>query len=129
MLMQTKIIKLLKKNIEILFLTIVLLIAVLTTIYYNQKKEILIKNYKETVGNIYFQNVLNLVLNNLTPKYVYVEHKINTGDTFDQILSSYEVPDNEINKLKNKLSERINLNILNKNEILRFTSCNYRWCT
>ena len=121
MLMQTKISKLLKKNIEILFLTIVLLITILTTIYYNQKKEILIKNYKETVTNIYFQNVLNLILNNLTPKYVYIEHKISTGDTFDQVLSTYNVPETEINKLKKKLSEKINLNLLNENEILRFT--------
>ena len=75
--MQTKIIKLLKKNIEILFLTIVLLIAVLTTIYYNQKKEILIKNYKETVGNIYFQNVLNLVLNNLGNHYIILRFQDN----------------------------------------------------
>ena len=42
------------------------------------------------------------MFNNLEPKFKKIEHKIQTGETFDNILNSYSVKDEEINRIKKK---------------------------
>src|SRR5210317_1741295 len=50
-----------------------------------------------------------------------IRHQIKEGETFDIILNQYLVDDKEIQNLKKKLSEKINLNKLNTNQIIYLT--------
>ena len=90
----------LKKNTEILALGLLVLITIISTTYYNQSKKKIYSNYKNTLHNIYFKKTINHVFNNLEPKFKKIEHKIQTGETFDNILNSYSVKDEEINRIK-----------------------------
>ena len=51
-----KLIKLLKKNIEIAFFFLLLVITVFSTTIYNKNKLLINENYKDVINNIYFLN-------------------------------------------------------------------------
>jgi len=116
-----KIIKLIKKNTEIIFLFLLLLITISSTTLYNNKKNLISKNYKDLINNIYFQKSINKIFNNLTPRYKNIDHKISSGETFDKILKNYSIPSEEIVKIKKKLNLDYNLNDLKTNLDIKFT--------
>tara|TARA_B100000795_G_scaffold220383_1_gene174869 strand:- start:427 stop:1731 length:1305 start_codon:yes stop_codon:yes gene_type:complete len=117
-----KIQKLLKRNAEIAFLILLILITIVSTTFYNNKKVIIDKNYKDVINNIYFQKSINHIFNNLSPRYKSIDHKISNGETFDKILKNYLIPDKEIIKIKTSLNINYNLNNLKTNLIIKFTT-------
>ena len=70
-----KIIKIIKKNIEITFLFLLLLITISSTNIYNEKKVLIDENYKNLINNIYFQKSINQIFDNLVPRYKNIDHK------------------------------------------------------
>ena len=116
-----KSLKFIKKNTEIVFLFLLIFITIISTSFYNNKKIIVIKKYKDVINNIYFQKSINHIFNNLTPRFNNIEHKISGGETFDKILKSYSIPNNEIIEIKKKLIQDYNLNNLKTNLIIKFT--------
>src|SRR5210317_108280 len=116
-----KIIKIIKKNIEITFLFLLLLITILSTSIYNEKKVLIDENYKNLINNIYFQKSINQVFDNLVPRYKNIDHKISSGETFDKILNNYSIPNEEINQIKKKLNSDYNINNLQPNLEIKIT--------
>ena len=116
-----KFIKLVKKNTEIFLLFLLLIFTIFSTTIYNNKKLKTNENYKEVINNIYFQKSLNQIFNNLKPRYKSVDHKINSGETFDKILNNYSIPSNEILDIKKSLSSDYNLSNLKSNLDIKFT--------
>ena len=105
-----KIIKIIKKNIEITFLFLLLLITISSTSIYNEKKVLIDENYKNLINNIYFQKSINQIFDNLVPRYKNIDHKISSGETFDKILNNYSIPNEEINQIKSKLNSDYDIN-------------------
>ena len=116
-----KIIKLIKKNIEITLLFLLLAITVASTTIYNNKKILINENYKDVINNIYFQKSVKQIFDNLTPRYKSIEHKISSGETFDKILNNYSISSEEILKIKKNLNSDYNLNNLKTNLDIKFT--------
>ena len=116
-----KIIKLIKKNIEITFLFLLLLITISSTSIYNEKKILINENYKNLINNIYFQKSINQIFDNLVPRYKNIDHKISSGETFDKILNNYSIPNEEINQIKKKLNSDYNTNNLQPNLEIKIT--------
>ena len=110
-----KIIKIIKKNTEITFLFLLLLITILSTTIYNNKKILIDENYKDVINNVYFQKSIDQIFNNLIPRYKKINHKISTGETFDKILKNYLIQSDEIVKIKKKLNSDYNINNLKPN--------------
>ena len=110
-----------KKNAEILALGLLVLITIISTTYYNQSKKKIYQNYKNTLHNVYFKKTINHVFNNLEPKFKKIEHKIQPGETFDNILDGYFVEDKQISEIKKKLLKKVNLNKLNIDQKIKFT--------
>ena len=116
-----KTIKLIKKNIEIVFLFSLLLITIASTKFYNNNKILVNENYKNVIRNIYFQKSVKQIFNNLTPRYKSIDHKISSGETFDKILNNYSISSDEIFKIKKSLNSDYNLNNLKTNLDIKFT--------
>jgi len=116
-----KIIKIIKRNIEITFLFLLLLTTILSTTIYNEKKVLIDENYTNLINNIYFQKSINQIFDNLVPRYKNIDHKISSGETFDKILNNYSIPDKEINKIKEKLNSDYNINNLKPNLEIKIT--------
>ena len=116
-----KIIKLIKKNIEITLLFLLIIITVASTTIYNNKKKIIYENYKDVINNIYFQKSINQIFDDLVPRYKSIEHKISAGETFNKILNSYSIPNENILEIKKNLNSDFNLNNLKTNLDIKFT--------
>ena len=116
-----KIIKIIKKNIEITFLLLLLLITISSTTIYNKKKILIDENYKNLINNIYFQKSINQIFDNLVPRYKNIDHKISSGETFDKILNNYSIPNEEINQIKKKLNSDYDINNLKLNLEIKIT--------
>ena len=110
-----------KKNAEIFALFILILIAVISTSYYNFSKKKIYNNYKVAINNIYLQKTFEHIFNNLEPRFKVINHKVLQGETFDKILQKYSVKENEILEIKKKISKKINLNKLNTEHKIKFT--------
>ena len=109
------------KNMEIIFLILLIIITVSSTKFYNSRKLIVNENYKEIINNIYFQKSINHIFDNFSPRYRVIEHKVLQGEGFDKILRNYSIPDSEIAKIKKTLNSSYNLNNLKATSILKFT--------
>ena len=116
-----KIIKLIKKNIEIILLFLLLAITITSTTIYNNKKILINENYKDVINNIYFQKSVKQIFDNLIPRYKSIEHKISSGETFDKILNNYSISNEEILEIKKNLNSDYNLNNLKTNLDIKFT--------
>ena len=116
-----KVIKLIKKNVEITFLLLLLLFTITSTAFYNNHKKSINKNYRNVINNIYFQKSVTQIFNNLTPRYKSVDHKISSGETFNKILNKYSISNEEILEIKKSLNSDYNLNNLKTNLDIKFT--------
>ena len=112
--------KIKNKN-EIIALIFLLILTITLTTYYNYTKKKIQISYNEIINNIYFKKTTNHFLNKLEPKFKKIRHKISGGETFDNILNEYQIDKKEIENLKNKLSEKININKLNTNQKIYLT--------
>jgi murein DD-endopeptidase MepM/ murein hydrolase activator NlpD len=110
-----------KNKSEIFVLTLLILITVFSTTYYNFTKTKINNNYKEIINNIYFKKTINHFFSKLEPKFKKVNHKISSGETFDNILERYTINKKEISDIKKKLSKKINLNKLISGQKINFT--------
>ena len=116
-----KIIKLIKKKIEITLLFLLLMIAIVSTEIYNNKKILFNENYKDIINNIYFQKTLSEIFDNFIPRYKSINHKISSGETFDKILNKYSIQSKDILEIKKSLGSDYNLNNLQTNLDIKFT--------
>ena len=105
-----KIIKLIKRNIEIVLLFLLFFITTISTTVFNNNKILVNENYKDVINNIYFQKSIKQIFNTLTPRYKNINHKISSGETFDKIMESYSISGNEILEIKKNLNSDHNLN-------------------
>ena len=109
-----------KKNTEIFALSLLIIITVISTSFYNQSKKKIVNNYKNTINNVYLKKTLNHFFSNLEPKFKEINHKVTSGETFQNILKQYQVKDKEIDQIKNIISKKINLSNLNTNNKISF---------
>ena len=116
-----KIIKLIKKNIEIAFLFLLFFITIVSTTLFNNNKKLINENYKNVINNIYFHKSVEQIFNTLTPRYKKIDHQISNGETFDKILNSYSISSDEILEIKKNLNSDYNLNNLKTNLNIKFT--------
>ena len=113
--------RLIKKKIEVTLLFLLLIIAIVSTKIYNNKKILIYENYKDVINNIYFQKSVNQIFDNLVPRYKSIEHKISSGETFDKILNNYSLSSEDILEIKKSLNLNYNLNNLKTNLDIKFT--------
>ena len=114
--MQKKITKLFFKNLNIIGLIFLTILTIFITSYFIYQKKLDNQKYGMLINNIYFKKTLNEIVNNLEPKFKTYNHKIKLGETFDKILETYSIDEEEIIAVKKSLSKKINLNKLNTNQ-------------
>jgi F-type H+-transporting ATPase subunit gamma len=53
--------KIVKKSIELIFLFFLIILTIVSTKFYNDKKIIITENYKSTINNIYFEKTIDYI--------------------------------------------------------------------
>ena len=94
------------KNLEFVILIFTTLIVILIVQTFNFIKEERKKHLFNVLNNVYFEKTLHIIFNNLEPKYINIEHKISPGESFNSILTKYEIPLKEIKKIKKELTKK-----------------------
>ena len=117
----SRVLLMVKRNTEIVALSFLILITIVSTTYYNNSKKKIYFNYKNIINNIYLKKTVNHLFDNLEPKFKVINHKVSNGKTFDNILGLYIVKDKEIREIKKQLSNKVNLNKLNTDHKIKFT--------
>ena len=106
---------------EILTLSFLLIVMIILTVNFNYKQKKTKENYNSLINNIYLKKTTSYFLGKLEPKFKKIRHQFTEGETFDNVLKQYLVDKKEIENLKDKLSEKINLNKLNTNQRIYLT--------
>ena len=91
-----------KKYTEILALFSLIIVTIISTTFYNFNKKKTLSSYKNIINNVYLKKTADHLFNNLEPKFKKINHKVLPGETFDNILMSYSVNENEIKEIKKK---------------------------
>ena len=110
-----------KKNLELIFLICTTLSVIILVQIFNYTKNNKINHFFDVLNNIYFEKTLNIIIDNLDPKYIDIEHKILYGENFNNILEKYDIPNNEISIVKKIISKKSNLNKLKTDQVIKFT--------
>ena len=112
--------KKIKNNVYLIFLILLLLFTILITNFYSISK----KNYEDNLinffDNFYLKKSLNLIINNLTPKYSYKEIEVQKGDTFEKILNQLNLPSKEKKLVIKKFTKIKAINKLYKGQLISF---------
>ena len=106
--------------------------TVLVVSIYNIQKDKQNQNFQDLVDNIYLNKTLNNLIDHFKPRINKITHKIDTGDTFNKIMNTYSVNEEDILKIKKKfdsknldnliINNNINLEIDNlDNNLIKFT--------
>ena len=98
-----------------------LLIIIIASTFFNHQKNLNSQRYNGLIDNIYLKKTLDEIINNLEPRFKKYNHKIKSGETFNNILESYSINIDEINIIKKNLLEKININKLNTNQKIQIT--------
>ena len=88
-----------RKNTEIFALSLLIIITVISTTFYNQSKEKIVNNYKNTINNVYLKKTVKQFFNNLEPKFkemiLKLQERYNTNNLTDTV---YKAIENEHNR-------------------------------
>jgi len=79
--------KIIKNNFYFIFLSLLIFLTILLTNIYSSNKKNQIDKINNIIDNIYLKKTVNLVINNLNPKYSYLSFKVNKGETFEKIVN------------------------------------------
>ena len=88
-------------------------------IYNSNKSERSLK-IKESFDNIYLKKTLKEITNNLNPRFTYVNYISKSGDTYQSIVNSLKINQNEKKEILKAISNEKSLKILRTNKKFLF---------
>ena len=97
--------RIIKNNVYLLLLIFLLLFTILITNFYSINKKRNENNLLNFLNNSYLKKSINLVVNNLTPKFSYINLEVQKGDTFAKIIKQLNLPSRERELIIKKLSK------------------------
>ena len=111
----------LKKINNLIFATIGILIIVLSIKYNQYSTEKKTLELVKLTKNEYFKETTKFFLDNLKSNFFNISHVIKKGESFNEILKSYKIPQPEIEKIRTQINKFTNLNSLKTGTNLIFT--------
>ena len=115
-----KLVKQIRNHIHFIGLIILLSTSILAVNFYSTYKNNQIKSIHKILENIYLKKTAYSIIENLKPRYMTIDFKIESGDTFEKILNELDVPKNEKKKVLKKISKFKFINNLYKNQKISF---------
>ena len=101
----------------IIFISI---LGILFTGIYKSNKSEGSQKIKESFNNIYLKKTLKEITNNLKPRFTYVNYISKSGDTYQSIVNSLKINQNEKKEILNAISDEESLKILRTNKKFLF---------
>ena len=112
--------KIIKNNLYLVLLIFLLFFTILITNFYSINKKNNENDMINFLNNSYLKKSLNLIVNNLKPKFSYIDFIVEKGDTFKKIVKQLNLPPTEKELVVNKLSKFKFVNNLYKDQKISF---------
>ena len=112
--------KIIKNNLYLILLIFLLFFTILITNFYSVNKENNENNLINFLNNSYLKKSLNLIVNNLTPKFSYIDFEVEKGDTFEKIVKQLNLSPTEKKLIVSKLSKFKFVNNLYRGQKISF---------
>ncbi len=109
-----------KKNGQLIFLFLLILISVFSTTIYNNSKQKIINEYQTLFENIYFKQTIKKIFLSTQPRFLAVNHMVKNGESLNSILSGYNIPDGEIKSITKAIEKKLSSKILHTEMKLNF---------
>ncbi len=110
-----------QKNFEVFFVLIIILLTTVTTHFYNKSKKIYEKRYITLINNLYFQKTLDHIINEIQPKFEYIEHRVEQSESLNSIFKKNNVSKTEAALLEKNLKNNNSFKNLKTGQTVRFT--------
>ncbi len=112
--------RMIKNNLYQILLLFLLFFAILITNFYSINKKNNEDDLINFLNNFYLKKSLNLIVNNLTPKFSYIDFEVEKRDTFEKIIKQLNLPSTERELVVNKLSKFKFVNNLYRGQKISF---------
>ncbi len=112
--------RMIKNNLYQILLIFLLFFAILITNFYSINKKNNEDDLINFLNNSYLKKSLNLIVNNLTPKFSYIDFEVEKKDTFEKIIKQLNLPSTERELVVNKLSKFKFVNNLYRGQKISF---------
>ena len=112
--------RMIKNNLYQILLIFLLFFAILITNFYSINKKNNEDDLINFLNNFYLKKSLNLIVNNLTPKFSYIDFEVEKRDTFEKIIKQLNLPSAERELVVNKLSKFKFVNNLYRGQKISF---------
>ena len=115
-----KTIKLIGQYSYFIWLIFLIFSTVLVTYFYDLNKKNQINYLNRSLKNIYLNSSLKRITSELKPRYIYIEHKVKEGDTYESIINNLNIQKKEKKLFLNSVTNNKNINILKLNQKIFF---------
>ena len=112
--------KIIKNNLYLILLIFLLFFTILITNFYSINKKNNENNLINFLNNSYLKKSLNLIFDNLTPKFSYIDHEVEKGDTFEKIVKQLNLSPTEKELVVSQLSKFKFVNNLYRGQKISF---------
>ena len=112
--------KIIKNNLYLILLIFLLFFTILITNFYSINNKNNKNNLINFLNNSYLKKSLNLIVNNLTPKFSYIDFEVEKGDTFEKVVKKLNLPLTEKELIVNQLSKFKFVNKLYRGQNISF---------
>jgi len=114
-----------QKNLEFLFVLLLILISIAITNIYNSSREVSKKEYINLINNLYFQKTVNNIFENFESRFLNINHKVAKNQTLSNIFKIYKVPNKEINLILKSFNKKDKIKNLKVNNIIEINIDKY----
>ena len=109
------------KNFEFFFVLLLIFISIIITQIYNSSKNNAKKEYIKVINNLYFQKTVTNIFDNLSPKYLSINHIVAPNESINSILKKYEIDEKELKSFSSVLQSKLKNYTLKVNQKILFT--------
>ena len=93
--MKTKFFEKLRDYTYFIWLILLIFIAVFVTYFYDTNKKRQIYHLQKSFYNIYLKKTIETLTSELTPRYIEINYKVQSGDTYENIIDAIDMPKEE----------------------------------
>ena len=112
--------KLIKNNLQLVLLILLIVVTILSTYLFTINKKNQEKEMLNLLENIYLRKTFNHVLENLNPRFSYINIEVFQGDTFEKIINKLNIESSEKKIVIKNLSKYKFINNLYKGQKILF---------
>ena len=109
------------KNFEFFFVLLLIFISIIITQIYNSSKNNAKKEYIKVINNLYFQKTVTNIFDNLSPKYLSINHIVAPNESINSILKKYDIGEKELKNFTKELQFKLKNYTLKVNQKISFT--------